>query len=69
MRTFIVIAAVDYKTNGIGKSGKLIWNIKNDMAWFRHWTADSNVIMGRKTFESIGKPLPNRKNIVISRTL
>ena len=50
----------------IGKDGALPWKIKEDMAWFREQTTGSAIVMGRKTFESIGRPLPNRDNIVLS---
>ena len=62
-----LVAAVDSK-NGIGLNGKMPWgHIKEDMEFFRGLTTGSTVIMGRVTFESLGnKPLPNRKNIVIS---
>jgi dihydrofolate reductase len=57
------------KNNAIGKDNQLLWHISEDLKYFRQVTSGHAVIMGRKTFESIGKPLPNRKNIVISRTL
>jgi dihydrofolate reductase len=61
-----IIAAVTQ--NGvIGIDGKLPFNYPEDMKHFRKTTADSVVIMGRKTFESIGKPLPKRRNIVVSK--
>ena len=60
-----VIAAV--ADNGaIGKDNKLLWHIPEDFKWFKEKTLGHPVIMGRKTFESIGKPLPNRLNIVVS---
>lgn len=60
-----IIAAVT--TNGIiGVDGKLPFDYPADMKHFRTTTAKSTIIMGRKTFESIGKPLPKRRNIVIS---
>lgn len=52
---------------GIGKDNKIPWNCSEDLKHFRELTNGSTVIMGRKTFESIGKPLPNRHNIVLSR--
>ena len=58
------------KNHEIGKSGKLLWSIdkmRDDMDNFRAITDGATVIMGRKTFESIGKPLKNRQNIVITR--
>lgn len=51
----------------IGKDNKLCWNIPNDLKRFKTLTINNVVIMGRKTFESIGKPLPNRINIIITR--
>lgn len=50
----------------IGVNGKIPWDIKDDLKFFKEQTTDNVVIMGRKTYESIGKPLPNRDNIVIS---
>ena len=67
-----LIVAVDSKCYGIGKDGKIPWHNKDDMKFFKDITTgygNNAVIMGRKTFESIGKPLPNRLNIVISKTL
>lgn len=57
------------KLNCIGKDNTLAWDIPEDMQWFRRHTTGKPIIMGRKTFESIGRPLPKRTNIVISRTL
>jgi len=53
----------------IGNKQQLPWNIPEDMKFFREMTTNSVVIMGRKTFESIGRALPNRVNIIVSRTL
>ena len=53
----------------IGADNDLPWNLKDDLAHFKKYTLNKIIIMGRKTFESIGKPLPNRINYVISRTL
>lgn len=55
--------------NVIGYNNKIPWYLPEDLKRFKEITQDSTVIMGRKTFESIGKPLPNRLNIVISNTL
>jgi dihydrofolate reductase len=52
----------------IGNANRLPWRIPEDLKRFRQLTTGHTVIMGRKTFESIGKPLPGRKNIVISQT-
>lgn len=62
----IVIAAIG-KNNVIGSKGQMPWNIPEEMEIFKKKTLNSTVIMGRKTYESIGRPLPNRNNIVISR--
>ena len=43
------------------------WHLPADMAWFRQHTLGKSVLMGRKTFDSIGKPLPNRRNIILTR--
>lgn len=51
----------------IGRDGKLPWRMKSDLAWFKQVTTGKPVVMGRKTYESLGKPLPNRTNIVITR--
>lgn len=62
-----IIAAVSH--NGvIGVDNKIPWDYPADMKYFRTATAGGNVIFGRKTFESIGRVLPKRRNIVISRT-
>ena len=60
-----IIAAVG-KNNELGKNNDLIWHIKEDMQFFKKTTTGSTVIMGRKTFESLPKALPNRRNVVIS---
>lgn len=51
----------------IGGGNELLWHIPDDLKRFKRITSGHSVIMGRKTFESIGKPLPNRRNIVITR--
>jgi dihydrofolate reductase len=55
------------KNRVIGKDGKIPWSLPNDTAFFRKTTKSCPVVMGRKTFESIGRPLPERKNIILSR--
>ena len=55
------------KNNIIGKSNEIIWNIPDDMKRFKTLTTGHTVIMGRKTFESIGKPLENRINVILTR--
>ena len=54
------------KNNEIGKNNDLVWHFHEDMKFFRETTTGNTVIMGRKTFESLPKVLPNRRNIVIS---
>lgn len=61
------IIAVIGKNRELGKDNDLIWNLPSDLKRFREITRGHPVIMGRKTFESIGHPLPNRTNVVISR--
>ncbi|MES2930698.1 MAG: dihydrofolate reductase [Patescibacteria group bacterium] len=61
-----LIAAIG-KNDELGKDNKLLWDMPADMRHFRETTTGHPVIMGRKTFESIGRPLPNRRNIVITR--
>lgn len=61
----IIVATAE---NGvIGKDNQLLWKLSADLKQFKNLTTGHSVIMGRKTFESIGRPLPNRTNIVISR--
>ena len=61
-----LIAAIG-KNRELGRDNTLMWNLPGDMRFFRTTTQGSTVIMGRKTYESIGRPLPKRENIVISR--
>jgi dihydrofolate reductase len=60
-----IIAAIG-KNRVIGKDGKLPWHISEDLKRFKKLTTGHTVLMGRRTFESIGKPLSNRRNVVIS---
>lgn len=64
--TFSLIVATTLN-NAIGKDNQMPWHLPADLAWFRQNTTGKPVIMGRKTFESIGRPLPKRINIVLSR--
>ena len=64
--TISMIAAIG-RNNELGKDNDLIFHFKSDMKFFRETTTGSTVVMGRKTFESLPKVLPNRRNIVISR--
>lgn len=66
--SLILIAAVA-KNNVIGKNGITPWNIPEEMALFTKATLGHVLIVGRKTYEAIGRPLPNRTTIVISRTM
>ena len=52
----------------IGRGDQIPWHLPEDFKWFKRMTTGNVVVMGRKTFESIGKPLPNRETIVISRS-
>ena len=61
-----LIAAIG-KNNELGRGNTLLWHMPADMKHFRDTTALHAVVMGRKTFESIGKALPNRRNVVITR--
>ena len=56
------------KNNVIGKNGEIPWKIKGEQKQFKELTTGNAVIMGRKSYEEIGRPLPNRKNIIVSRT-
>jgi dihydrofolate reductase len=67
MTPLTMIAAVS-RNRAIGKDGKLPWSLPEDLKRFKAITTGHAVIMGRKTYESIGRPLPNRFNFVISRT-
>ncbi len=66
-QTISIIAALSQKNSVIGKDNTLPWHIPEDLLRFRRITVGHPVIMGRKTYESIGKPLPNRTNIIITR--
>ena len=61
----IVVAKA--KNNTIGKENKLLWHIHDDLKRFKGLTTNHNIIMGRKTFESLGRVLPNRKHIIFSQ--
>ncbi|MCB9191112.1 MAG: dihydrofolate reductase [Flavobacteriales bacterium] len=61
-----MIVAAD-ENNVIGKDNQLIWHLPDDLKFFKRMTSGHAIIMGRHTFESVGKPLPNRTNIIITR--
>ena len=62
----ILIAAVA-KNKVIGKNNQLIWKLPSDLKRFKNLTSGHYILMGRKTFESLGKPLPNRTHLIITR--
>ena len=68
MATLSLIAAMD-EAHGIGRNNQLLCHLPADLQHFKSTTLGKPIIMGRKTFESIGKPLPGRLNIVLSRTM
>ena len=51
----------------IGRSGDMPWHLPEDLAFFKRTTSDHAIVMGRKTYESLGRPLPKRRNIVLTR--
>ena len=61
----VIIAAIG-KNNELGKDNKLIWHLPGDLKFFKEKTIGKNIVMGRKTFESLPKMLPNRHHIVIT---
>jgi dihydrofolate reductase len=64
---FKAIAAMS-ENRVIGQGNRIPWHLPEDFKWFKQMTTGHVVVMGRKTFESIGKPLPNRETIVLSRS-
>lgn len=64
MLNIIVAVAED---NAIGRNNELLWHISEDLKYFKRVTTGHPVVMGRKTYESIGRPLPGRRNIVLTR--
>lgn len=64
MMTIIVAMG---ENNAIGADNQLLWHLPNDLKHFKNLTSGHPIVMGRKTYESIGKPLPNRTNIVVSQ--
>jgi dihydrofolate reductase len=67
MKHFKAIAAMS-ENRVIGSGNKIPWHIPEDFKWFKGMTTGHVIVMGRKTFESIGKPLPNRETVVLSRS-
>jgi dihydrofolate reductase len=66
MKHFKAIAAMS-ENRVIGAGNKIPWHLPEDFKWFKKMTTGNVIVMGRKTFESIGKPLPNRETVVLSR--
>lgn len=62
----IVLIAAIAKNNAIGKDNKLLWHLPDDFKYFKAQTTGHHIIMGRKTFETFPKPLPNRTHIIIT---
>lgn len=62
--TIVVAIAENY---AIGKNNRLLWHMPADLRHFKQITTGHTVIMGRKTYDSVGKPLPNRRNIIVTR--
>ncbi|PWK27955.1 dihydrofolate reductase [Arcicella aurantiaca] len=65
MKLSLIVAVAE--NHVIGNNNQLIWHLPNDLKQFRRLTTGHCIIMGRKTFDSIGKPLPNRTSVIISR--
>jgi dihydrofolate reductase len=63
----IIMIAAAAENNALGKDNELVWHLPNDFKRFKALTSGHHIIMGRKTFESFPKPLPNRTHIVITR--
>lgn len=63
----VTIVVAISENNAIGKNNQLLWHLPADLKHFRLITTGHTVIMGRKTYDSVGKPLPNRRNIIITR--
>ena len=66
MNKLSIIVAIS-ENNAIGKNNQLLWHLPADLKHFKEITSGHPIIMGRKTYDSIGRPLPNRRNIVVTR--
>src|SRR5476651_338755 len=64
--TLTIVVAIS-ENNAIGKNNQLLWYLPADLKHFKDITTGHTVIMGRKTYDSVGKPLPKRRNIIITR--
>lgn len=69
MNTKITLIVAAAENNAIGKDNKMLWHLPNDFKYFKQNTVGHSIVMGRKTFESIGRPLPERRNIVLTRDM
>lgn len=67
MNQISIVVAIS-ENNAIGKDNQLLWHLPADLKHFKEITSGHTIIMGRKTYDSIGRPLPNRRNIVITRS-
>jgi dihydrofolate reductase len=67
MKISMVVAAA--LNEAIGKNNQLLWHLPEDLKFFKRTTMGFPIVMGRNTFESVGKPLPGRRNVIISRNL
>ncbi len=65
MKISIIVAIAE--NNAIGKDNKLLWHIRDDLKLFKRTTLGHVIVMGRKSYESIGRPLPGRTNVVVTR--
>lgn len=68
MKDLAMIACIS-KDGGLGHEGNLLWRFRDDQQFFRETTMGHPIVMGGKTFASIGRPLPGRENIVLSRSM
>lgn len=67
MSQYITIVVAIAQNHAIGKDNQLLWNLPKDLKHFKDITTGHTVIMGRKTYESVGKPLTKRRNIIVTR--
>lgn len=67
MSQYVTIVVAIAQNHAIGRDNQLLWNLPRDLKHFKDITTGHTVIMGRKTYESVGKPLPKRRNIIITR--
>jgi dihydrofolate reductase len=64
----IIMIAAAAENNALGKNNELVWHLPNDFKRFKNLTSGHHIIMGRKTFESFPRPLPNRTHVIITRS-